>query len=77
MTKTDILVKRLKIYHSFFRDPNGPVAIPTVWKQYFMDSQHYLDITPSMNASSLKNHFAGKRMEFLLKYLPEMLKPTK
>ena len=57
----------------FYSDPNGPVAIPTAWPEYNMATQRYLDITSPSTVTSLKGHFAAKRMAFWLEILPDVL----
>ena len=61
-----------------FRNPNVPISVkqylPTTWQEYSSTSQNYLDITPTMTSSSVKQKIRARKMFLWLKLLPLLLK---
>ena len=50
-----------------------PYSVPTHWPEYNMTSQNYLDITPSVTSSSVKQRIAARRMALWLDLLPSLM----
>ena len=72
---------RCILYYFIFcisRDPNRPEDIQqyagTVWPQFEMSSQKYIELTPNMTSPATKTYFANRAVQFWSKLIPELEK---